>query len=338
MEILKNQSLKRFNTFGVDVHALYLAQIKDVEELQTLISSQVYQENKVLVLGGGSNILFKGSYKGLVLKTDIQGIDLAWEDQHYYYVSAKAGEDWHKFVLKTIEQGWQGLENLSLIPGTVGAAPIQNIGAYGVEVGNHIHSVNTISLVDGKRRSFSTDECKFGYRNSIFKQDLKGEYLIYEVVFKLNKKPKYNITYAALKDFLQQHNVKKATAQSISEAVIQIRKSKLPDPTEIGNCGSFFKNPVVTKEQFQSLLEQYPTMPHYHVSNNEVKIPAGWLIEKCGFKGKKVGQVGTYEKQALVLINLGSATGKDAYDFAQNIILTVEENFDIKLHPEVNII
>ena len=185
---------------------------------------------------------------------------------------------------------------------------------------------------------FTTVECKFGYRNSIFKQDLKGEYLIYEVVFKLNKKPKYNITYAALKDFLQQHNVKNPTAATISEAVIKIRNSKLPDPTETGNCGSFFKNPIVSKEHFQSLLEKYPTMPHYHVNANEVKIPAGWLIEICGFKGKKVGQVGTYEKQALVLINLGGATGNEAYTFALNIISTVEDKFNIKLHPEVNII
>ena len=338
MEILKNRSLKHFNTFGIDVCALYLAQITDVEALQKFIISPIYQKHDVLILGGGSNILFTEDYNGVILKTDLKGIALEREDQDYYYINAKAGEDWHNFVLKTIEHGWQGLENLSLIPGTVGAAPIQNIGAYGVEVGNLIHSVNTISLSDGKLRNFTTDECKFGYRNSIFKQELKGKYLIYEVVFKLNKKPKYNITYAALKDFLSAQSVEQPNAAIISDAVIQIRNSKLPDPGKIGNCGSFFKNPVISEEQFQSLLKKYPTMPYYRINDNEVKIPAGWLIEKCGFKGKKVGQVGTYAKQALVLINLGGATGNEAYNFALNIIQTVEDKFDIKLHPEVNII
>jgi UDP-N-acetylmuramate dehydrogenase len=337
MEILRNHSLKTYNTFGIDVKADFFVKLSSIKALQELINNQLYQENNSLILGGGSNILFTKDFNGLVLKTDFKGIKLEKEDEDFYYISAMAGEQWHSFVLKTIENNWQGLENLSLIPGSVGAAPIQNIGAYGVEVGDHIKTVKTIDLKDGKLCSFTAAECKFGYRNSVFKQQLKGKYLIYEVVFKLNKKPHYNIGYAALSEYLKHNNAGTVNAKTISEAVISVRKSKLPDPAEIGNCGSFFKNPVISSTQFNVLHKDYPAMPHYAVESGQVKIPAGWLIQTCGFKGEKVGRVGTYEKQALVIINLGNATGSEAFSFAQNIISKVENRFGIRLEPEVNI-
>ncbi len=338
MEILQNISLKPYNTFGIDVRATFFINVKTIEELQLLSSEPFFTGNKKLILGGGSNILFTKDFHGLVLKTALKGIELIREDTNHYYVSVKAGEDWHGFVLKSIQQQWQGLENLSLIPGTVGAAPIQNIGAYGVEVADYIEEVKALEIKSGELQSFNAAACKFGYRNSIFKQELKGKYLIYEVVFRLNKIPKYNITYAPLKAALQEIDQEKLSAKHISDAVIKIRQSKLPDPEVIGNCGSFFKNPIVEEAIGQALLEKYPQMPNYAVGQGAMKIPAAWLIEQAGLKGSREGQVGTYQKQALVMVNHGNATGKEAHSFAKKIITKVNDTFGITLEPEVNIL
>lgn len=338
MEILQNISLKPYNTFGIDVRATFFINVKTIEELQLLSSEPFFTGNKKLILGGGSNILFTKDFHGLVLKTALKGIELIREDTNHYYVSVKAGEDWHGFVLKSIQQQWQGLENLSLIPGTVGAAPIQNIGAYGVEVADYIEEVKALEIKSGELQSFNAAACKFGYRNSIFKQELKGKYLIYEVVFRLNKIPKYNITYAPLKAVLQEIDQEKLSAKHISDAVIKIRQSKLPDPEVIGNCGSFFKNPIVEEAIGQALLEKYPQMPNYAVGQGAMKIPAAWLIEQAGLKGSREGQVGTYQKQALVMVNHGNATGKEAHSFAKKIITKVNDTFGITLEPEVNIL
>ena len=338
MEILQNISLKPYNTFGIDVRATFFINVKTIEELQLLSSEPFFTGNKKLILGGGSNILFTKDFHGLVLKTALKGIELIREDTNHYYVSVKAGEDWHGFVLKSIQQQWQGLENLSLIPGTVGAAPIQNIGAYGVEVADYIEEVKALEIKSGELQNFNAAACKFGYRNSIFKQELKGKYLIYEVVFRLNKIPKYNITYAPLKAVLQEIDQEKLSAKHISDAVIKIRQSKLPDPEVIGNCGSFFKNPIVEEAIGQALLEKYPQMPNYAVGQGAMKIPAAWLIEQAGLKGSREGQVGTYQKQALVMVNHGNATGKEAHSFAKKIITKVNDTFGITLEPEVNIL
>jgi len=337
MEILQNVSLKPFNTFGVDVKAAFFVHIKTIEELQALSKEALFKNSSKLILGGGSNILFTKDFEGLVLKTDLQGIELLGDDAKYYYVSVKGGENWHQFVLRSIKENWQGLENLSLIPGTVGAAPIQNIGAYGVEVADCIESVKAMEIASGALHTFDATACKFGYRNSVFKQELKGQFLIYEVIFKLNKIPNHNITYKPLEAALQNFSSDELTAKMISDAVIAIRQSKLPDPETIGNCGSFFKNPVVPRGLSNKLFELYPNMPIYPVGEKEVKIPAGWLIEKCGLKGIKEGNVGTYEKQALVLVNHGRATGSEAFLFANKIINSVKETFGISLEPEVNI-
>ncbi|MBT33679.1 MAG: UDP-N-acetylenolpyruvoylglucosamine reductase [Thalassobius sp.] len=338
MEILENFVLKSYNAFGIPAKARFFTHLYTTEELQELINTPIFKENKRLILGGGSNLLFTQDFDGLVVKTAQKGIELVDEDAEHFYVKVQAGENWHQFVLRTVEEGWQGLENLSLIPGTVGAAPIQNIGAYGVEVEQFIYEVSAIDLQSGEIRKFTAQECKFAYRNSVFKQELKGKYLISEVTFRLNKSPKFNLTYAALSQYLEAQNLGSPSQKAISEAVINIRSSKLPNPEEIGNCGSFFKNPVVEEAVFKRVLSENANMPYYSAGEGFYKIPAGWLIEQCGFKGKVFGNVGTYSKQALVLINCGNATGEEAWNFANKIIDTVSGKFGISLEPEVNII
>lgn len=332
--------LKSLNTFGVKAYASNFVLIRDVAYLQELLSNYVREEVAVLVLGGGSNILFTQDFQGLVIKNEITGKEIIEENDSWVKVKVGGGEVWHDFVLYSIEQGWGGIENLSLIPGTVGAAPIQNIGAYGVELKDVFVELEAIDIHTGELKKFTKQECQFDYRNSIFKQELKGAFVITSVTFLLTKNThQYNISYGAISKTLEAAGIVELSPKVISDAVIEIRSSKLPDPEEIGNCGSFFKNPVIDAKHFGEIEAKYPSIPSYPTANpGKIKVPAGWLIEQCGWKGKQVGNVGTYHKQALVLVNLGNATGLEAKALAMDIQQSVKEQFGIALQPEVNIL
>ena len=333
MTIQQNISLKKYNTFGINVYAKRFVEITSIEELKKIIT----QETDLFLLGGGSNMLLTSDIEKLVVHLNLKGIIVNDTKSDVVYVTAEAGENWHNFVTWCIDQNYGGLENLSLIPGNVGTSPIQNIGAYGVEIKDTFHQLEALEIATGKITVFTNKDCEFGYRNSVFKNKYKGKFIITNVTFKLTKKNhNINISYGAIKDYLQ--NIKKPTLKNISEAVISIRQSKLPDPKEIGNSGSFFKNPVVALNDFQILKTSYPKIPHYVVSENEIKIPAGWLIEQCGFKGKRFGETGVHEKQALVLVNYGNATGKEIYELAKKIQQTVLNKFAVSLEIEVNVI
>jgi len=315
------------------VYAKRFVEITSIEELKKIIT----QETDLFLLGGGSNMLLTSDIEKLVVHLNLKGIIVNDTKSDVVYVTAEAGENWHNFVTWCISQNYGGLENLSLIPGNVGTSPIQNIGAYGVEIKDTFHQLEALEIATGKITVFTNKDCEFGYRNSVFKNKYKGKFIITNVTFKLTKKNhNINISYGAIKDYLQ--NIKKPTLKNISEAVISIRQSKLPDPKEIGNSGSFFKNPVVALNDFQILKTSYPKIPHYVVSENEIKIPAGWLIEQCGFKGKRFGETGVHKKQALVLVNYGNATGKEIYELAKKIQQTVLNKFAVSLEIEVNVI
>ncbi len=333
MNIQKNISLKNYNTFGIDVIADRFIEINSLADLKEIIAS----EKDIFLLGGGSNMLLTKSIDKLVIHLNLKGIIVNDTEKESVFVTAEASENWHEFVLWCISQNYGGLENLSLIPGNVGTSPIQNIGAYGVEIKDTFYQLEALEIASGKIKIFTKEECNFGYRNSVFKNELKGKYIIINVTFKLTKNKHHtNITYGAIKTYLQ--NISNPTIKDISDAVIAIRKSKLPDPKEIGNSGSFFKNPVIDKRLFEKLVKNYPNIPHYVVSENKIKIPAGWLIEQCGFKGKRFGDTGVHEKQALVLVNYGNATGKEIYNLAKKIQQTIKKEFNINLEIEVNII
>lgn len=333
MTIQQNISLKKYNTFGINVYAKRFVEITSIEELKKIIT----QETDLFLLGGGSNMLLTSDIEKLVVHLNLKGIIVNDTKSDVVFVTAEAGENWHNFVTWCISQNYGGLENLSLIPGNVGTSPIQNIGAYGVEIKDTFHQLEALEITTGKITVFTNKDCEFGYRNSVFKNKYKGKFIITNVTFKLTKKNhNINISYGAIKDYLQ--NIKKPTLKNISEAVISIRQSKLPDPKEIGNSGSFFKNPVVALNDFQILKTSYPKIPHYVVSENEIKIPAGWLIEQCGFKGKRFGETGVHKKQALVLVNYGNATGKEIYELAKKIQQTVLNKFAVSLEIEVNVI
>jgi UDP-N-acetylmuramate dehydrogenase len=333
MELIDNASLKPFVTFGVEATCSHLYRIEELEELQ--LASR-YLENP-LVLGGGSNILPIGHIPRNVLKIELEGIEMEEKPGQDPLIHIAAGESWHQLVMYAIDHELGGLENLSLIPGTVGAAPIQNIGAYGVELDSVFESLMAIRIGDGERVRFSKTDCEFGYRDSIFKRKAKDQYIITSVTLRLQRDHHVNTSYGPLKDALQQKGIDKPTIRDVSDAVIRIRQSKLPDPAIIGNAGSFFKNPVVGMDVFEPLKEQYPGMPHFAFDEEHVKIPAGWLIEQAGWKGKSIGNAGSYEKQALVLINLGRATGEEIWHLAREIISDVEKQFGIQLRPEVNV-
>jgi UDP-N-acetylmuramate dehydrogenase len=293
----------------------------------------------VLILGGGSNVLFTKDFDGLVIKTDLRGIQVVNEDHETVSIQVSSGENWHELVVHCINHGWGGLQNLSLIPGTVGAAPIQNIGAYGVEVKEAVKEVSGIDRITGDEKSFQNHECAFGYRESIFKLQLKEKIFISSVTLSLTKKNhSFNINYGAIKDTLKEMNIIEPTLKSISDAVIHIRKSKLPDPSRLGNAGSFFKNPIISLLHYQSLQKIYSDIPGYHSVNQEVKVPAGWLIEHCGWKGKRINDVGVHAHQALVIVNYGNGNGEEIFELAMKIISSVKEKFNITLTPEVNII
>lgn len=339
MNIKEHVSLKSYNTFGIDAKADFFVDANTTEELQEILKSDFYKSQKnILILGGGSNILLTGDFHGLVLKISITGKEIEKEDPEHAWVKAGAGEIWHDLVLFTLSKGLGGIENLSLIPGTVGAAPMQNIGAYGVEIGEVFEQLEAVEIDTGEIRTFDKKTCAFGYRDSIFKKSAKGKYIITHVVLKLMKeKHRLNIEYGAIKQTLNQMNVKEPSVKDISDAVIQIRQSKLPDPVKIGNAGSFFKNPIISTEHFKELEQKFPEIPHYP-QHDGIKVPAGWLIEQCGWKGKRRNNIGVHDLQALVLVNLGGGKGEDLKQLAEDIQASVKEKFDIELEPEVNFI
>lgn len=337
-EILQNISLKPYNTFGLEAKAKYFVVFKSVEELKEILSKEKFKNEKKLFLGGGSNILLMRDFDGLVLKNEIYGIENIFEDDSKVILKSGAGEVWHSFVLKSIDLGLSGLENLSLIPGTVGAAPMQNIGAYGVEIKDVFVSLEALNLETLEIKQFNKADCNFGYRESYFKHAGKGKYVIINVSFELSKIADFNVSYGAIKETLEQMGVKDLSTKAISEAVISIRKSKLPDPAKIGNSGSFFKNPEIPKTQYEAVIKAFPNMPHYVIDADTVKVPAGWLIEQAGWKGKRIGEIGVHTKQALVLVNYGGGKGQDIANLAYEIQASVLEKFGIKITPEVNFI
>lgn len=337
MTIVQNFNLKQLNTFGISVSAKYFAEVSTIDELVEVVATDAFKQNR-LILGGGSNVLFTSDFQGLVLKNSLMGIEVLKEDDKCVYVNAKAGVNWHQFVLYCIDKGWAGIENLSLIPGQIGASPMQNIGAYGVEMKDVFHSLEAWNIANGQIDIFNREACQFGYRESVFKKELKGKYIITSVTFKLSKQPLVNISYGAIAKVLEEKNVTEPTIKDVSNAVIGIRSSKLPDPQHIGNAGSFFKNPVVDKELFQSIQVNYPEMPFYEVSDNQIKIPAGWLIETAGWKGYRKGDYGVHVNQALVLVNYNEAKGEDLVQLSQDIQQDIKDSFAISLQTEVNIV
>lgn len=338
MQIHENISLKPYNTFSIDAKARYFAKFTNVDELAELLNSKLKTQNAKLIFGGGSNILFTKDFDGLVLKNELHGIELIKEDKNHYYVKAAAGENWNNFVMHCVKHNYAGLENLSLIPGNVGASPMQNIGAYGAEMKDVFENLEAMNRRDLKIHIFSTNDCAFGYRESIFKTKYKNEFVILNVTFRLNKEPVFNTSYGAIEQELRKMQVRELSIQAISQAVINIRTSKLPNPAEIGNAGSFFKNPIITKKRFDALKKKHAEMPGYTSDESHIKVAAGWLIEQCGWKGYRKGDAGVHAKQALVLVNYNNATGKEIYDLSEEIMRSVKKKFDIALEREVNVV
>ncbi len=337
MKVQKNASLKRYNTFGIDKKAKYLAEALDVEDLISLLHKARELGLPVLILGGGSNILLTKDVEAFVIKINIKGIQIQKENAQDIWVRVGAGENWHAFVVKAIASGWAGIENLSLIPGTVGASPMQNIGAYGVEIKevfDHLEAVNVENL---ETECFNHAQCEFGYRESVFKHRLKGRYIITHVTFRLSKTPSYNISYGAIQATLREMGVTELSLDAVSKAVIHIRKSKLPDPEVVGNAGSFFKNPTVAESFYKELQAIYPGIPGF--KNEEgVKVPAAWLIEQAGWKGMTLGKIGVHKQHPLVLVNYGGGDGEDIKNLSMKIQKDIEAKFGILLQPEVNFI
>ncbi len=336
IRIESNVDLKPINTFGVQGKTKYLIQFISESQLPQILRYASNFKDKVLFTGGGSNILFTGNWDGLIVKIATKGIEVLDEDDDYVYVKAEAGEVWDDLVNYCINNGYGGIENLSLIPGSVGSSPIQNIGAYGVELKDVFYMLEAVSLRTGEVREFYREECQFGYRYSVFKGVYKGVYLILSVIFKLSKKPVLNLSYGAVEQEMMRLQLPRNIA-SVSQAIINIRKSKLPDPMEIGNAGSFFKNPLVSKEEFMAIKEKHIDIP-YFINDDEYKLAAGWMIEKCGWKGYREGDAGVHEKQALVLVNYGKANGRQIKELAEKISDSVFDRFNIRLEPEVNIL
>lgn len=335
MKIIENQSLKAYNTFGIDKKSRFFTHVRDLDSLKDTLLWAKEKDLPVFILGGGSNVLLTQDFPGLVIKIELKGIEVVKETSDEIWVEVGAGENWHEWVLFAIKQNWAGIENLSLIPGTVGASPMQNIGAYGVEIKEVFESLNALNRDTLDLVTFDAASCQFGYRESIFKHEMKDQYVITSVVFRLQKKPKFNIEYGAIQETLENKGIKELSIQAISDAVIEIRQSKLPDPKEIGNAGSFFKNPTISTKEFDNLKTQFPSIPGYPIENG-VKIPAGWLIEQAGWKGKRIGEVGVHARQALVLVNYSNGDGKAIEKLAQEIQDSVNEKFGIQLSPEVN--
>ncbi|RIW14607.1 UDP-N-acetylmuramate dehydrogenase [Algoriphagus lacus] len=337
MNIQENISLKPYNTFGIAKNARFFTSADSVESLKKALIWAKENNQKVLILGGGSNILLTADFDGLVIKVELKGIEKVKEDNDHIWVKVGAGEVWHEWVLHAIDHHWAGVENLSLIPGTVGASPMQNIGAYGVEIKEVFESLEALNRSSLEVWKFTAEECKFGYRESVFKHELKDQFVICSVTFKLRKKPEFHVEYGAIQDVLKEKGITELSLKSVSDAVIEIRNSKLPNPKEIGNAGSFFKNPTISAIQFEKLKSVFPSIPGY--PNEEgIKVPAGWLIEQAGWKGKRIGEVGVHAKQALVLVNYGNGDGIQIKSLSQQVQQAVKEKFGIELSPEVNFI
>ena len=339
METQETISLPPYNTFGLQATARYFVEVNTLEQLVTVLKDNTFQNLPRLFLGGGSNILLTKDFEGIVIKINLQGIEKQQENELPVWLKAGAGVVWHNFVLHCIAQNWAGVENLSLIPGTVGAAPMQNIGAYGVEIKDVFDELEALNLSTLQIEKFALDDCQFGYRESVFKHIYKNQYVILSVTFRLNKTPNFHIEYGAIKDTIAEMGVQQLSIKAISDAVIHIRQSKLPNPAEIGNSGSFFKNPEIPIAQFQALKERFPAMVSFPSINPAlIKVPAGWLIEQAGWKGFKDGHIGVHAKQALVLVNYGGGKGNDIKALSEKIQASVFEKFGILLHPEVNFI
>jgi len=344
MQILTNYNLSKLNTFGISAKAKFFVEIHQEADLKELFNTEEFKNNKKLFLGGGSNVLFTKDFDGLVVLNKLKGIEILKEDSKNVFIRSMGGELWHDLVILAVERGLWGVENLALIPGTVGAAPMQNIGAYGAEIKNVLENVEAFNISTGKKKIFSKEECKLGYRDSVFKNELKDQYFILAVTFKLSNIENKNITYKVLQEYLENNKIIGSKAspvglqpRDISDAIEAIRKSKLPDPKIIGNAGSFFKNVFIKPKELEELQKTYSEMPHFD-EEGITKIPAGWLIEQCRWKGRRMGNVGVHDKQALVLVNHGGATGGEVLVLANKIIADVKEKFGLELVPEVNLI
>ncbi len=337
MEILQDYPLQNLNTFGITVSSRYFVSISSINQLKEVLATDIAKTNSLLIMGGGSNILFTRQYQGLIILNQIKGIETTDESEDYKLISAGGGENWQDLVDFTLDANLGGLENLSLIPGSVGAAPIQNIGAYCAELKDVMESLTAIELATGEERIFSNAECDFGYRNSVFKKELKDKYLITNVSLRLSKKPNLNTSYGAINSLLEEKGINNPTVKDVSNAVIEIRQSKLPDPAQLGNAGSFFKNPVVDKIDYEGLKLIFSNIRGY-INGEQVKIPAAWLIEQCGWKGRRFGHVGVHDKQPLVLVNYGDGKGEEIKNLAEDIKASVAEKFGIELEAEIRII
>ncbi len=344
MKIIKDYNLKELNTFGIEAKAKFFVEINFEEDIKELIESSEFQQNEKLFLGGGSNVLFTHDFDGMVILNKVKGIEIIKEDDNYVWIKGYGGENWHEFVMFAVDKELWGLENLSLIPGTVGAAPMQNIGAYGAELKNILESVEAYDIKTGEKIIFQEKECECGYRTSIFKTSAKGKYFISAIVVKLSKNKNLNISYKVLENYLKENNIKVENPKDISDAVIAIRTSRLPDPKILGNAGSFFKNAFVDENKVEELKKNYLDLPTF-IEETKIKIPAGWLIEQCAprqggasWKGYRMGNVGVHDKQALVLVNYGGASGAEVKELSDQIITSVFEKFGIKLEREVNLI
>lgn len=343
MQIQENFSLKQYNTFGIDAKAKYFSTFSTIGELIELIThnSQLTTPDSRLstfILGGGSNILFTKDFNGLILKNEIKGIKKIKEDNDHVYLNVGAGENWHQFVRNCIQNNLAGIENLSLIPGNVGASPMQNIGAYGVEIREVFHELKAFHLREKSTYAFSLKDCEFAYRDSVFKSKYKGQFVILEVTYRLNKTPRFNTSYGAIEQELEKMRIKELNIAAISQAVINIRTSKLPDPSVMGNAGSFFKNPSIPGEKFQDFKSRFPGIVGYENLDGTIKLAAAWLIEQCGWKGYRKGDAGCHEKQPLVLVNYGNATGEEIFDLSEKIRQSVIERFEVELEREVNVV
>ncbi|QJD95501.1 UDP-N-acetylmuramate dehydrogenase [Mucilaginibacter robiniae] len=337
LQIEENVSLKNLNTFGIEAKARFFVEINHEDELTELFMDQQWQQTERLILGGGSNMLLVNDFGGLVIRMNIRGIEHRINHTNVF-VEAGAGESWNELVNYCVDHNFAGMENLSLIPGSVGASPIQNIGAYGIELKDVFESCHTFEIATGNFKTFNKEECQFGYRESVFKSALKRQYIITTVKFRLSTTPNLNLSYSAIEQELNSRGIIQPTLKDVSKVVSAIRVSKLPDPSTIGNSGSFFKNPIISAQQFEAVQQNYPTIPHYPGNNGGVKLAAGWLIEQCGWKGKTIGHTGTWKNQALVLVNHGGATGQEVYNLSSQIIDSVYSKFGVMLEREVNII
>jgi UDP-N-acetylmuramate dehydrogenase len=338
MKIIENYPLLNLNTFGLNIKAKYFTSINTVNELIEIKKTNEFKDLELLVLGGGSNILFTKDFDGLVILNNIKGKEIIVQNHHSVFLKIGAGENWHELVMYCVDKGWGGIENLSLIPGNTGTAPMQNIGAYGVEIKETFVELEALEILSGKIVKFNNSDCEFGYRESVFKNKMKNQYIILNITLELKKNPVFNINYGDVKTILENQNIKNPSIKDVSNAIISIRRSKLPDPKKIGNSGSFFKNPIVSLKKLKLIKNKYPKIISYKINENEFKIAAGWMIEIAGWKGKRFNNFGVHEKQALVLVNYGLANGMEIFNLSEKIILDIKNKFGITLEREVNII